>query len=75
MDNKIIMPLIGAAIMLGINGCTPSGKVEAPNEPIQINMNVKIQQEVRIMVERDLEGIFASSPGLFGIPETSETGK
>ena len=33
-----------------------------------INLNIKIEQEVRIKVERDLEKVFTEDPELFGIP-------
>ena len=36
-------------------GCTPTVRVEAPKEPIVINLNVKIEQEVRVKVDRDVE--------------------
>ncbi len=45
--------------------CNPTVKVEAPEEPITINMNIKIEHEVRIKVEKDLEGVFAEDSGLF----------
>lgn len=47
--------------------CTPTVKVQAPDKPIEINLNVKIEQEVRVKVERDLENIFANDPELFGL--------
>ena len=49
-----------------IAGCSPTIKVEAPDKPIEINLNIKIEQEVRIKVERDLEKVFAEDPDLFG---------
>jgi hypothetical protein len=48
-------------------GCSPTVKIEAPDKPIEINLNIKIEQEVRIKVERDLEKVFAEDPELFGI--------
>ena len=36
-------------------GCSPTVKIEAPDKPIEINLNIKIEQEVRVKVERDLE--------------------
>lgn len=61
-------------LMLGIvSACTPTVKVEAPDKPIEINMNIKIEQEVRIKVERDLEDAFANDPDLFGTG--SQSGK
>jgi len=48
--------------------CNPTVKIEAPDRPIEINLNIKIEQEVRIKVERDLEKVFADDPAIFGIP-------
>ena len=41
-------------------------KVEPPTEPITINLNIKIEQEVRIRVEKDLEDLFSSESDRFG---------
>jgi len=46
-------------------GCSPTVKVEAPEKPIEINLNVKIQHEIRIQVDKNLEGLFAEDSGLF----------
>ena len=37
--------------------CQPTVKVEAPDKPITINLNVKIEQEVRVKVEKDVEDL------------------
>ena len=52
---------IGASIM----GCSPTIKVQAPDKPIEINLNVKIQQDVRVRVERDVEATLQSKPGVY----------
>lgn len=46
-------------------GCSPTVKVEAPDKPIEINLNVRIEQEVRIRVERDVEKLLKTEDGLF----------
>ncbi len=58
--------LAAAAVVLGAVACTPTVKVEPPKEPITINLNIKIEQEVRIRVEKDLEDLFKSESDLFG---------
>lgn len=55
----VCIPLLAA--------CTPTVKVEAPDKPIEINMNVKIDHEVRVRVEKDLESKISSNPELFGV--------
>jgi len=39
-------------------GCTPTVKVEAPDKPIEINMNVNIRHEILIKVEEEVEEMF-----------------
>nr|WP_127471838.1 YnbE family lipoprotein [Thiomicrorhabdus aquaedulcis] len=46
-------------------GCTPSVQVAMPNEPININLNVKIQHEILIKVDKQLDAMFSESSGLF----------
>jgi len=61
-----INPVLGyILVFILLLGCNPTVKVEAPDEPITINMNIKIEHEVRIKVEKDLEGVFAEDSGLF----------
>jgi len=48
-----------------LQGCNPTVKVEAPDKPIVINLNVKIEQEVRVKVDKDVEGLVNSNPNLF----------
>jgi hypothetical protein len=50
-----------------LTACTPTVKVEAPDKPIEINMNVKIDHEVRVKVEKDLENQISNNPELFGV--------
>ncbi len=40
-------------------------KVEAPDKPITINLNVKIEHEIRVKVDRELENLFEEDKGLF----------
>ncbi len=48
-----------------LSGCTPTIRIEAPERPIEINLNVKIDQEVRIRLDKDVEDMIASNPDLF----------
>ena len=52
------------ALLLG-PGCSPKVGVEAPKEPIVINLNVKIEHEIRVKVDKDLEQLFEEEGELF----------
>ena len=53
------------ACAMVLAACTPTVKVEAPSEPITINLNVKIDHEIRVKVDKDLENIFSEDSDLF----------
>lgn len=46
-------------------GCTPTVQLAAPKEPININLNVKIEHEIYIKVDKALDGIINENSGLF----------
>lgn len=48
-----------------LTGCSPSVRLEAPEKPIEINMNVKIEHEIRLKVEKDVDELITSNKGLF----------
>ena len=61
------MKLIFSAIVLLslVAGCNPTVKVEAPEKPIEINLNVKIEHHIRLQVDEDLEELFSEESGVF----------
>lgn len=52
----VIASLALAAWLLA--ACTPTVKVEAPDKPIEINMNVNIKHEILVKVEKEVEEMF-----------------
>ena len=45
--------------------CTPTVALKAPEEPITINLNVKIDHEIRLKVEKDIDQLFSEDSDLF----------
>ena len=46
------------------SACTPKVELTA-KEPITINLNVKIEHEIRVKVDKELDNVFSGSKGLF----------
>ena len=46
-------------------GCSPTVKMAPPDKPITINLNVKIQHEILVKVEKDLDEVLSEDSGLF----------
>ena len=56
-----------SGLILFSTSCTPTAKVEvaAPEKPITINLNVKIDHEVRVKVDKELDQVISEDSGLF----------
>ena len=63
--NKFTVSSTLCMLALLLAACTPTVQVAIPNEPITINLNVRIEHEIRIQVEEELDDIFALDSGLF----------
>lgn len=59
--------LAGAAIAgaVGAAACTPTVQLQAPDKPITINLNVKIDSEVRVKLDKDIEDLISKNPDAF----------
>ena len=60
------VPALFAGVVMGglLVACTPTVQVAAPKEPITVNLNVKIQHEIYVKVDKDVDELF-SEKGLF----------
>jgi len=62
MMTRLTIPVL---LLASLGACAPTVRLEAPDKPIVINLNVKIEQEVRIRVERDVDKLLADRQELF----------
>lgn len=64
---RIALTRIGVlfGIVMFANACTPQVEVVAPKEPITINLNIKIEHEIRVKVDKELDNVFSENKGLF----------
>lgn len=59
---KGAIALIAGLIALPLGGCIT---VKAPDKPIEINLNVKVQQEVVVRLQKDAQDLIENNPELF----------
>lgn len=60
--NKFLMTFIALAL---VSACTPTVKVEAPDKPIEINMNVNIEHHVKVEIDRDVKKAIKNNKDIF----------
>lgn len=53
---------LGVVLAGAASGCI---QVRAPDKPIEINLNVKIQQEVVVRLQQDAKDLIQNNPELF----------
>jgi len=63
MKNLGLGTVLLAAWLLA--ACTPTVALKAPEDPITINLNVKIDHEIRLKVEKDIDQLFSEDSDLF----------
>lgn len=54
-----------AAVLFVTASACATVKVEAPDKPIEINLNVNIKQEVLIKMDKEIEDLIANNPDIF----------
>lgn len=57
--------IVAMAALILLAGCTPEVQIRAPEKPIVINLNVKIEQEIRVKVEKDIDELLLKNKDLF----------
>ena len=54
-----------AVATVALVACAPTIKVQAPDKPIEINLNVNIRQEIVVKLERDVLETLKQNPDIF----------
>jgi hypothetical protein len=65
MNTRVCVTLLALSWIVALAACSPKVQVQAPTEPITINLNVKIEHEIRVQVDRDLENLFDEDEDIF----------
>lgn len=59
------LTLVTLISLIALGGCRPTVQLAMPSEPITINLNVRIEHEIRVKVDKELDDVFAENSDLF----------
>ncbi len=59
------LAVAGLCCGLVLAACEPTVRVEPPREPITINLNIKLDAEVRVKLEERAKQDIQNNPGVF----------
>lgn len=52
-------------LALPFMACSPTVKVQAPDKPIEINLNVNIEHHIKVEIEKDVKKAITNNPNIF----------
>jgi hypothetical protein len=62
---RLVSSLLGIVLMAGAIGCTPRVAVEVPDKPITINLNIKLDADVKVQLEETAKKVINENPDIF----------
>lgn len=48
-----------------LSACSPTVKLQAPDKPIEINLNVKIEQHIKVEIDKDVKQAISKNKDIF----------
>lgn len=64
-DRSTAPRVLAASACVALLACQPTVKVEAPKEPITVNLNIKIEADVRVRLEEKAREDIEANPEIF----------
>ena len=65
MKTIFTQALIITFLFTALLACSPKVSLEVPDKPLTINLNVKVEHEIRVRVDKELENLFENEDDLF----------
>ena len=63
--NASMPPLLLLVAAMGLTACSPRVEVAVPSEPITINLNVKIEHEILVKVDKEIDTLLDEQGDIF----------
>jgi hypothetical protein len=64
-DASRVGAMAGLAAACLAAACQPTVRVVAPTEPIEININLRIEQDIRVSMAPEIDALIEQNPELF----------
>lgn len=53
------------AMTVFVFGCAPTVSLQTPDKPLEINLNVKVDHQISVKVDKHLEEVMTNNEGIF----------
>jgi len=52
-------------LLTAMAACTPTVQLQAPDKPIEINLNINIEQHIKVEIQKDVQQAITKNPNIF----------
>ncbi len=52
-------------VALFVASCAPTVQVQAPDKPVEINLNVNIEHKIKVEIQKDVKKAISKNPDIF----------
>ncbi|MDI3324127.1 YnbE family lipoprotein [Pontibacterium granulatum] len=63
--NRSVPSVFVLVVAMGLAACSPRVEVAVPSEPITINLNVKIEHEILVKVDKEIDTLLDEQGDIF----------
>ncbi|MGH1462072.1 MAG: YnbE family lipoprotein [Neptuniibacter sp.] len=63
--NYLLQTSVLLLALASVSGCSPRVEVAVPSEPITINLNVKIEHEILVKVDKEIDELLSENSDIF----------
>ena len=60
---KKLVPLLTLCFMA--IACAPTVTLQSPDKPLEINLNVKIDHQIKVQVDKELDNVMSGNEDIF----------
>ena len=61
---KTHLSLLAASLWM-LSACSPTVSLQAPDKPLEINLNVKIDHQISVKVDKQLDDVMSKNKDIF----------
>lgn len=53
------------SVCLALAACAPTVALQAPDKPLEINLNVKVDHQISVKIDKQLDELMKNNEGIF----------
>lgn len=65
MNKNVVFLFSMAVAALSTQACAPRVELQAPDKPLEINLNVKIDHQISVKVDKQLDEVMSKNDAIF----------